>query len=92
MRDAAIDFLDRFGEDVIAHGWTATDLFGVHPTVGVVRVDYCGALMINARRVEAIATIGSATGTRHSGGTDLGAPLACRCGRPCDRQQARPPI
>ncbi|WP_244030643.1 hypothetical protein [Methylobacterium sp. E-016] len=54
MRDAAIDFLDRFGEDAIALGWTATDLFGVHPTVGVVRVDYCGALMINARRVEAI--------------------------------------
>ncbi|MFK5595958.1 hypothetical protein ACFZ8E_02965 [Methylobacterium sp. HMF5984] len=44
MREAAIDFLDRFGEDAIALDWTATNLFGVHPTVGVVRVDYCGRL------------------------------------------------
>jgi hypothetical protein len=44
----------RFSEEAIALGWTATDLFGVHPTVGVVWVDYCSGLMINARRVEAI--------------------------------------
>ncbi len=54
MCEAAIDFLDRFGEDVVAFGCTATDLFGMHPTVDVVRVDYCGGLMINARCVEAI--------------------------------------
>ncbi|RYY17633.1 MAG: hypothetical protein EON55_01680 [Alphaproteobacteria bacterium] len=54
MREAAIDFLDGFGDDAIALGWTVTDLLGVHPTVVVIRVDYCGALMINARRVEAI--------------------------------------
>jgi hypothetical protein len=27
-------------------GWTAVDLYGVHPTVGVARVDCCGALII----------------------------------------------
>ena len=38
MREAAIDFLDRFGEEVIALGWTAMDLLVVHPTVGVICV------------------------------------------------------
>ncbi|MCJ2006629.1 hypothetical protein [Methylobacterium sp. J-092] len=52
MREAAIDFLDRFGEDAIAFGWTATDLFGVHPTVGVVRVDYCGALILTIKPIQ----------------------------------------
>ncbi|MFK5597156.1 hypothetical protein ACFZ8E_09145 [Methylobacterium sp. HMF5984] len=42
MREAVIDFLNRFGEGAVALGWTATDLFGVYSTVGVVRVDYCG--------------------------------------------------
>ncbi|MCJ2040387.1 hypothetical protein MKK55_15750 [Methylobacterium sp. J-059] len=54
MREAAIDFLDQFGEEAVALGWTATDLFDVHPTVGVIRVDYCGGLMINVHRVAAI--------------------------------------
>ncbi|MCJ2005746.1 hypothetical protein [Methylobacterium sp. J-092] len=57
MREAVIDFLDQFGEDADALRWTATDLFGAHPTVGVIRVDYCSGLMINARRVEAIGDI-----------------------------------
>ncbi|MCJ2006658.1 hypothetical protein [Methylobacterium sp. J-092] len=53
-REVAIDFLDRFGEEAVTLGWTATDLFGVHPTVDAVRLDYCGGSMINARRDEAI--------------------------------------
>lgn len=40
MRESAIAFLDEFGDDAVALGWTATDLFGVHPSVGVIRVDY----------------------------------------------------
>ena len=47
MRSAAIDFLERFGDDALALGWTITDLFSVHPTAGVIRVDHCGALMIS---------------------------------------------
>ncbi|MCJ2012674.1 hypothetical protein [Methylobacterium sp. J-076] len=27
-------------------GWTASRLFGVHPTAGIVRVDHCGALVL----------------------------------------------
>ncbi|TXN71721.1 hypothetical protein [Methylobacterium sp. WL6] len=40
VREAAIDFLDWFGEDAIALGWMATSLFGLYPPLGVVRVDY----------------------------------------------------
>jgi hypothetical protein len=28
-------------------GWTTPELFGVHPVVGVRRVDCCGALMVS---------------------------------------------
>ena len=79
MRAAAIDFIDRFGEDAVALGWTVTDLFGVHPTVGVIRVDYCGALMINARRVEAIGDTwiryGNQTYRRDRPGRPVGVPV-----------------
>jgi hypothetical protein len=46
-------------------GWTAEELFGVHPKVGAVRVDCCGALMLsNAGQVVSIEaeTIRSANG------------------------------
>jgi hypothetical protein len=42
----ALDFLDTFGQQAIALGWTAPRLFGVHPTAGIVRVDHCGALVL----------------------------------------------
>ena len=42
----ALAFLDTFGEQAEALGWTAPRLFGVHPTAGVIRVDACGALML----------------------------------------------
>ena len=78
-REAAIDFLDRFGEDAIALGWTATDLFGVHPAVGVVRVDYCGALMISGERVRAIESdkirFGMTTYYRNLPGRPVGVPV-----------------
>lgn len=39
-------FLDTYGEQAEALGWTAPRLFGVHPTAGIVRVDACGALVL----------------------------------------------
>lgn len=54
MRGSALSFLDQFGDAAAALGWTAADLFGVHPTAGVIRVDHCGALMISGERVRAI--------------------------------------
>lgn len=42
----ALAFLDAFGAQAEALGWTAPRLFGVHPEIGTVRVDYCGGLML----------------------------------------------
>lgn len=42
----AVDFLDTFGQQAVALGWTASRLFGVHPTAGIFRVDACGALVL----------------------------------------------
>ncbi|SDO59158.1 hypothetical protein SAMN05216360_1297 [Methylobacterium phyllostachyos] len=42
----AVAFLDQFGEQAEALGWTASRLFGVHETAGIVRVDACGALTL----------------------------------------------
>lgn len=42
----AIDFLDTFGPQAEALGWTASRLFGVHPEAGIVRVDACGGLVL----------------------------------------------
>ena len=40
MRESAIAFLDEFGDEAAALGWTTPELFGVHPTAGFIRVDY----------------------------------------------------
>ncbi|MCJ2136646.1 hypothetical protein MKK69_21790 [Methylobacterium sp. J-026] len=42
----AHDFLDTFGTQAEALGWTSSRLFGVHATAGIVRVDACGALVL----------------------------------------------
>lgn len=42
----ALAFLDTFGAQAEALGWTAPRLFGVHPEAGIGRVDSCGALVL----------------------------------------------
>ena len=44
----ALDFIDRHGAEAHGLGWTAEELFGVHPVVEVIRVDCCGALMLSS--------------------------------------------
>ena len=44
---AALDFLANTAEAAAALGWSTVALFGVHPVVGVSRVDCCGALMVS---------------------------------------------
>lgn len=46
--DRARTFLDTYGAQAEALGWTAPRLFGVHPVAGIVRVDACGALVLPA--------------------------------------------
>src|SRR4051794_10813430 len=45
---AAITFLANQAEAAVGMGWTTPELFGVHPVVGVRRVDCCGALMVSS--------------------------------------------
>ena len=39
-------FLDTFGDQAEALGWTAPRLFNVHPEIGVIRPDACGGLVL----------------------------------------------
>jgi hypothetical protein len=61
----AIAFLDRHGGEAHALGWTAEELFGVHPVVGAIRVDHCGALMLSA--AGRVASVGAGA-IRYAGG------------------------
>jgi len=45
---AALDFLANTAEAAANVGWSTVALFGVHPVVGVSRVDCCGALMVSS--------------------------------------------
>jgi hypothetical protein len=45
LHDAA-RFLDRWSSTAHAMGWTALDLFGVHPTRPAVRFDVMGLLLL----------------------------------------------
>ncbi|MGE8128956.1 hypothetical protein ACQKQD_18445 [Methylobacterium sp. NPDC080182] len=42
----AYAFLDQFGPQAEALGWTSARLFGAHREAGIVRVDACGALVL----------------------------------------------
>ncbi|TXM98973.1 hypothetical protein FV242_27065 [Methylobacterium sp. WL64] len=42
----ALAFLNQFGPQAEALGWTASRLFGVHEAAGIIRVDACGALVL----------------------------------------------
>jgi hypothetical protein len=47
MRANALAFIDQHGAEAHRLGWTAEQLFGVHPEHGSLRVEYAGALMVN---------------------------------------------
>ncbi len=48
-RASSLAFIEQFGEQAAALGWTTRELFGVDPEVGIVRVDQTGALMLTGR-------------------------------------------
>ena len=48
------EFLDRWASVAVDLGWTTLDLFGVHPEAGIIRPDYCGALVMSDVKVTAI--------------------------------------
>lgn len=50
IRESGIEFCDRLGAEAHRLGWTAPELFAVHPEHGTLRIDYCGVLMIADNR------------------------------------------
>jgi hypothetical protein len=54
MRESALDFCTRLGAEAHTLGWTAPQLFVVHPDHCTLRVEYCGALMIAGNRVQGV--------------------------------------
>jgi hypothetical protein len=54
LREAAIDFCDRLGAEAHALGWTAPELFALHPEHGTLLVDYCGVLMVFGSKAVAV--------------------------------------
>lgn len=56
MRENAIAFCERFGDDAHRLGWTAPQLFALHPKHGTARPEAYGAMMIEA---------GAARGVEH---------------------------
>lgn len=53
MREAAIDFCDLLGAEAHALGWTAAELFALHPEYGTVRIEVCW-VMISGNRAHAV--------------------------------------
>ena len=51
VRANAPAFIDRHGAETHRLGWTAPQLFGVHPEHGFLRVEYAGALMVKDSKV-----------------------------------------
>jgi hypothetical protein len=75
----ALDFIERHGAEAHRLGWTDVELCGVHPVVGVIRVDHCGALMLTvAGRVESV----EAEAIRYASGSPIAA-------RPCPPRRCR---
>ncbi len=79
MYDSALAFIDRFGAEAVACGWTDVELFGVHPEHGTLRVDWCGALMIGVRPAVSVSADRISFGTmairHHAPGRPVGVPI-----------------
>jgi hypothetical protein len=54
IRENCLDFIDRFGVDAHRLGWTASQLFGVHPKHGTLRAEWCGALIVHDERAREV--------------------------------------
>ena len=79
IRESALAFCDQFGEEAQRLGWTAAELFAVHPEHGTVRIEACGVLMISAeaaRGVDANRVVFERTsGYRNGPGKVWGVPV-----------------
>jgi hypothetical protein len=80
----AARFLQRQGEQAADLGWSTLELFGVHPELGTIRVDCCGALVLYAGGAVVDVTADQIrferTSYRRGPGAQLGIPI-WQCGR-----------
>ncbi|MCC0808435.1 hypothetical protein FPV16_19835 [Methylobacterium sp. W2] len=53
---ASLDFLDKHADEAGRLGWTTLQLFGVHPDLGVIRSDFCGAMVLSGDLVSKVET------------------------------------
>jgi hypothetical protein len=44
---ASLNFLDKHADEAGRLGWTTLQLFGVHPDLGVIRSDFCRAMVLS---------------------------------------------
>lgn len=79
IRESVLAFCDQFGNEAHRLGWTAPELFAVHPQHGTTRLDLCGVLMFGgeaARGVEANRVVFERTsGYRNGAGQLWGVPI-----------------
>ncbi|CAO4183400.1 hypothetical protein [Methylorubrum aminovorans] len=79
IHEVCTDFIESFGADAVRLGWTAPQLFGVHPEHGTLRVDWCGVMMIGGRKAIGIEAdripFGNLTGYRNVPGVPVGIPI-----------------
>ena len=79
IHEACTDFIERYGAEAVRLGWTAPQLFGVHPEHGTLRVDWCGVLMIGGRKATHIEAgrilFDNTSGYRDLPGLPVGMPI-----------------
>jgi hypothetical protein len=79
MRENALTFVDQHGAEAHRLGWTAAELFGVHPSSGTLRVDSCGVLMLGSGAVQKVhadrVAFAQTSGYRPLKGQEPGVPV-----------------
>ena len=79
IHEACTDFIERFGAEAVRMGWTATELFGIHPKHGLLRVDWCGVMITGGHKAIGIEPnrilFGNVSGYRNVAGAPTGIPV-----------------
>ena len=80
IRANALAFIDQHGAEAYRLGWTAEQLFGVHPEHGFLRVEYAGALRSTTAGSSASSRTGSCSTASPATGQSRGRPGGRRSG------------
>lgn len=78
IHESCTDFIERFGAEAVRMGWTAIELFSVYPDHGLLRVDWCGAMMAGGKAVGIEANrilFGNLSAYRSVPSTPIGIPI-----------------